>query len=171
MQIRVRQYVLQENGLDSWWDFRMPYEDYLVTLPELLIQLKHYRFSMKLFNVVPRYTKVLFFKNGICLVYRFGMLITKRDPNLPLTDLNCPTEVINYDGREWYIEEFGSALVIGNVDANKLKAKLDKFEKRWKRNYYKTRKRDIQICIKNLQNRDPELDDRILEIYQKVTEE
>lgn len=165
--IRLRQYVLQSEGLNSWWDFRMPVDDMEVSLFELPIHLRRYRFAMMLIRILTRYRRIFIFRNGICLVNRFGLLVTRQNPELPIPDIH-PTITFDIGGKEWYVEEFGSALVIGNVDVNKLKAKLDRLEEKWRKNYHKTQKRDIKIYLKQIQNADPEFDKKFWDIYQRI---
>lgn len=57
--IRFRQYVLQEEGLNSWWDFRMPIEDDYTTLFELIKSIKSARLVFKALMACKRYFRII----------------------------------------------------------------------------------------------------------------
>ncbi|ADQ47337.1 hypothetical protein Calkro_2537 [Caldicellulosiruptor kronotskyensis 2002] len=168
--IRVRQYVLQEEGLNSWWDFRMPIEDYYTTLFELVKSIKRARLVFKALMACKRYFRIIPSKKGLCLVYRFSILSTAKNPELPV-DINQPTEIIEYNGIKWFVEEFGSLIVIGEVDVNKVKRIVEKLEENWKKRYPKIREREIKKYIDRIKNENIEEMSRIWDAFVNVVNE
>lgn len=115
--------------------------------------LKRARLVFRALMATKRYFRIIPAKRGLCLVYRFSILSTASNPELPV-DINQPTEIIEYEGAKWFVEEFGSLVVIGEVDVNRIKSVVEKFENNWKRRYPKLRDREIQKYINKIKDED-----------------
>lgn len=168
--IRVRQYVLQEEGLNSWWDFRMPIEDFYADIFELIRIERRAWLVFKALMAAKRYFRIIPSKKGLCLVYRFSILCTAKNPELPV-DINQPTEIIEYNGVKWFVEEFGSLTVIGEVDINKIKPIVERLENNWKKRYPKLRNKEIQKYINSIKDENLEEMEMIGDIFVKVINE
>lgn len=145
----------------------MPIEDNYVLLFELINILKRTRLVFSALMAKKRYFRIIPDKKGFCLVYRFFILSTAANPELPV-DINNPTEIIEYNGTKWYVEEFGSLIVIGEVDINRIKPIVEKLENKWRRKYPKLRNREIQDYINTIKDEDLEQIKRIWNIFAKV---
>lgn len=96
--------------------------------------------------------------------------LNSKNPELPV-DINQPTEIIEYNGIKWFVEEFGSLIVIGEVDVNKVKRIVEKLEENWKKRYPKIREREIKKYIDRIKNENIEEMSRIWDAFVNVVNE